>query len=109
MAEVRQGSAPNFAPPVEEGITFEFEDERGDVATLEFLGLILHANHRYGFFFPVDEEHPATSSGEVLILEVTEVDEEGQPAQFELLEDEALIKEVYEVFCEATKDIYRFE
>ncbi|MFR5194334.1 MAG: hypothetical protein ACLTEX_03190 [Eggerthella lenta] len=29
--------------------------------------------------FPVDDEHPATSSGEVVVLEVTEVDEDGQP------------------------------
>lgn len=109
MAEIREGSAPNFAPPVEEGITFTFEDEKGDIQELEFLGLILHGDRRYGFFFPVDDNHPAKSSGEVLILEVTELDEEGQPAEFELVEDEAIAQEVYDDFCEATKDLYRFE
>ncbi|MFD0703636.1 DUF1292 domain-containing protein [Slackia equolifaciens] len=108
MAEIREGSAPNFAPPVEEGITFTFEDEKGDTQELEFLGLILHENRRYGFFFPVDDDHPAKSSGEVLILEVTELDEEGQPAEFELVEDEAIAQEVYDDFREATKDLYRF-
>lgn len=108
MAEIREGSAPNFAPPVEEGITFTFEDEKGDTQELEFLGLILHEDRRYGFFFPVDDEHPAKSSGEVLILEVTELDEEGQPAEFELVEDEAIAQEVYDDFREATKDLYRF-
>ena len=108
MAEIREGSAPNFAPPVEEGITFTFEDEKGDTQELEFLGLILHEDRRYGFFFPVDDEHPATSSGEVLILEVTELDEEDQPAEFELVEDEAIAQEVYDDFREATKDLYRF-
>ena len=109
MAEIREGSAPNFAPPVEEGITFTFEDEKGDIQELEFLGLILHGARRYGFFFPVDDNHPAKSSGEVLILEVTELDEEGQPAEFELVEDEAIAQEVYDDFREATKDLYRFE
>ncbi len=109
MAEIREGSAPNFAPPVEEGITFTFEDEKGDTQELEFLGLILHGDRRYGFFFPVDDDHPAKSSGEVLILEVTELDEEGQPAEFELMDDEAIAQEVYDDFREATKDLYRFE
>ena len=109
MAEIREGSAPNFAPPVEEGITFTFEDEKGDTQELEFLGLILHGDRRYGFFFPVDDDHPAKSSGVVLILEVTEVVVEDQPAEFELVEDEAIAQEVYDDFREATKDLYRFE
>lgn len=46
------GSAPNFCPPVEEGITFTFEDENGDLMNLEFLGLVLQDGVRYGFFFP---------------------------------------------------------
>ncbi|ACV21779.1 DUF1292 domain-containing protein [Slackia heliotrinireducens] len=107
--EVRQGSNPNFAPPVEEGIVFEFEDESGELVTLEFLGLLLHNDRRYGFFFPVDDENPAKSSGEVLVMEVTELDEEGQPAGFEYVVDEAILNEVYASFQEATKDIYRFE
>lgn len=106
--DVREGSAPNFCPPVEEGVTFVFQDERGDELDLEFLGLILHDDRRYGFFFPVDESNPALSSGEVVLLEVTELDEEGQPAEFELVDDEAIAQEVYDDFKEATKDLYRF-
>lgn len=109
MADIREGSAPNFCPPVEEGVVFEFEDENGDTSALEFLGLVLFNECRYGFFFPVDDENPAGSSGEVLILEVTDLDEDGQPAEFELIEDDAVAQEVYDVFREATKDIYRFE
>lgn len=112
MAEqkrVREGSAPNFCPPVEEGATFAFADERGDVVELEFLGLILHEGRSYGFFFPVEEDAPACSSGEVVLLEVTEVDEEGQPAAFELVDDEAVALEVYEDFQRATRDLYQFE
>lgn len=105
---MREGSAPNFCPPVEEGLVFTFEDEGGDLVDLEFLGLILHDERRYGFFFPVEEDAPAGSSGEVLILEVTELDEEGQPAEFELMEDVSLAQEIYDAFREATKDLYDF-
>lgn len=106
---MKEGSAPNFCPPVEEGFAFELEDEEGDVTELEFLGLILHEDKRYGFFFPIDEDNPACSSGEVVLLEVTELDEEGQPAAFELVEDEAIAAEVYEDFKQATADLYDFE
>ena len=105
---MRQGSAPNFCPPVEEGVTLEFVDERGDAVTLEFPGLVLHGERRYGFFFPVSEAEPAGSSGEVVLLEVTELDEDGQPSAFELVEDEGVASEVYADFRQATKDLYVF-
>ena len=113
--EIRTGSNPAFCPPVVEGMVFEFEDEAGNPLHLEFLGLLLYPENapaeeqaRYGFFFPVDEA-AVGDSGEVICLEVTELDEEGQPAAFELPEDEALLREVYAAFARATKDIYRFE
>ena len=106
---MRTGSAPNFCPPVEEGLVYELEDENGDVVALEFLGLLLHEGRRYGFFFVVTEEEPALSSGEVVVLEVTAVDEEDQPAEFELLEDAAIADEVFEAFKVAAKDLYDFE
>ncbi|MCI8468490.1 MAG: DUF1292 domain-containing protein [Eggerthellaceae bacterium] len=109
MTTVREGSAPNFCPPVEEGITIQLQDEKGDELTLEFLGLVLRDERSYGFFFPVDEDNPALSSGEVVLLEVTELDEDGQPEAFELVDDEAIAAEVYADFQEATRDLYRFE
>lgn len=105
---VREGSAPNFCPPTEEGVTITLQDERGDAVELEFLGLILHNDRSYGFFFPVDEDNPACSSGEVVLLEVTELDEDGQPSAFELVYDEAVAREVYEDFQNATRDLYEF-
>ncbi|MCL1797185.1 MAG: DUF1292 domain-containing protein [Eggerthellaceae bacterium] len=105
---MRQGSAPHFCPPIEEGLVFTFEDEEGSLVNLEFLGLIIHKKRKYGFFFPVTEDIPAGSSGEVLLLEVTEVDEEGQPTSFELVEDEAIAQEVYDDFRQATKSLYDF-
>lgn len=105
---MREGSAPNFCPPVEEGITLVLEDEAGEQTELEFLGLVLHNDRRYGFFFPVTDEAPSGSSGEVVLLEVTELDEEGQPAAFELVEDEGIAAEVYDDFRIATKDLYDF-
>ena len=105
---MREGSAPNFCPPTEEGITLVFEDESGDRTELEFLGLILHRDRSYGFFFPITEDEPAGSSGEVVLLEVMELDEDGQPAAFEIVEDEAVAAEVYDDFRTATKDLYDF-
>ena len=105
---MREGSAPYFCPPTEEGITLTFQDEKGDQIDLEFLGLILHEGRRYGFFFPVTEDEPVGSSGEVVLLEVTELDEDGQPSAFEIVEDEAVAAEVYEDFRTATKDLYDF-
>ncbi len=106
---MRTGSAPNFCPPTEEGIIVMLEDEAGDRVDLEFLGLILHEGRRYGFFFPVTEEDPAGSSGEIVLLEVTSLDEDGQPAEFELVEDELIAAEVYEDFKHATSELYDFE
>lgn len=110
MGEVmRTGSAPNFCPPVEEGMVYELEDENGDVVLLEFLGLVLHAGHRYAFFFEVTEDEPALSSGDVVLLEATAVDEDGQPTEFELVDDESVAAEAFEAFKEASKDLYDFE
>lgn len=106
---MRQGSAPNFCPPVEEGTVFCFEDEQGEHIDLEFLGLILDGETRFGFFFPVSEDAPALSSGAIVVLEVTELDEEGQPASFELIEDDAVAEKAYDEFRVATEDLYRFE
>lgn len=105
---MRQGSAPNFCPPVEEGIIISFQDKEGEQVNLEFLGIILHNDKSYGFFFPVSDDSPAGSSGEVVLLEVTELDEDEQPQAFELVEDMAIAQEVYDDFREATKDLYDF-
>ncbi len=107
--QIREGSAPNFCPPVEEGLSFTFQDQNGDVVQLEFLGLLLHGDARYGFFFQVDDDAPALSSGEVVVLEVTELDAEGQPDAFEFIEDEVVVREAYAAFKQATRDLYRFE
>ena len=114
---VREGSAPNFCPPTEEGITITLVDEKGEQVELEFLGLVLKGESSFGFFFPVDDEHPATSTAfvwfareqcEVVVLEVTEVDEDGQPCSFELVDDEVIAAEAYADFQEAAKDLYDF-
>ena len=109
MAEIREGSAPNFAPPVEEGMVFEFEDEKGEISQLEFLGLILHDEQRFGFFFPVDEDDPAGSSGEVLILEVTDLDEEGQPCNSSFLMTRKSPPRFMTNSVRPQKDLYDFE
>lgn len=106
---MRTGSAPNFCPPVEEGMVYELEDEDGEVVLLEFLGLVIHEGRRFGFFFEVTDDEPALSSGEVVLLEVTEVDEDDQPAAFEAVFDEAVAASAFDAFKEAAKDLYDFE
>ena len=106
---MREGSAPNFCPPVNEGDIFEFEDEQGDFVQLEFLGLVIHNDRRYGFFFPISPEEPALSSGDVVLLEVTDVDSSGHPTEFELVLDDAIAAEAFEAFKVAAKDLYDFE
>ena len=101
-------AAANFCPPTEEGVTIALVDEKGERVELEFLGLVLKGESSFGFFFPIDDEHPATSSGEVVVLEVTEVDEEGQPVSFELVDDEVIAAEAYADFQVAAKDLYDF-
>ena len=106
---MRTGSAPNYCPPVEEGLTVTLADEQGEELTFEFLGIIIHNDRRYGFFYPLVEDAEVGGNGELVILEVTELDDEGQPAAFELVLDEAVAEEVYEDFKVATKDLYDFE
>ncbi len=113
--EIRQGSAPNFCPPAEEGLVLTFEDEEGAQVDLEFLGLLLYPadaapeeQASYGFFYPLADGAEVGGSGEIVCLEVTEVDEDGQPLSFEPLDDDNLTQDIYAAFVDATKDIYRF-
>ncbi len=105
---MREARDPRFAPPVEEGAIYTFQDEAGELTDLEFLGLILHNDRRYGFFFPIGDEGVSTEPGEVVVLEVTALDAEGQPESFELVLDEAIAAEVYDIFRQATNGMYDF-
>ena len=87
-------------------MVYSFQDEQGEVVNLEFLGLVLHNSRRYGFFVPSAEGDEA--AGEVMILEVTALDDEGQPEAFELVVDEAIAAEVYEKFKRITAGMYDF-
>lgn len=107
--EVRRGSNPDFCPPVEEGIALTFEDESSNKVEMEFLGLVIDGAHTFAFFFPIDEDDPAYQAGETLLLEVTEFDEDGNPLEFELVDDEQTALSAFAKFKEVTKDIYTFE
>lgn len=87
----------------------EFTDDNNDKVLLEFLGILLLDDKQYGFFFPIDDKNPALSSGEIVILEVTGFDDEGEPEEFELVVDEDVLRHAYQEFTVATKGLYRFE
>lgn len=105
---MRTGSSPNFCPPVEEGAIFELEDEQGQVIALEFLGLIIDDDKRYGFFFEITDDEPALSSGEVVVLEVVAIDEEDQPCELEWVQDEKRAERAFEAFKKAASGLYDF-
>ena len=104
-----EDQASEFFPPEEEGVVITFEDEEGDRIDLEYLGLLAHEGRSYGFFFPVTDEQPAGSSGEIVVMEAVDFDEEGDPEGFELVVDEAIADEVYQAFREAAEGYYQFE
>ncbi len=106
--EIRQGSDPDFCPPAQEGIVLQFEDEEGNAIEMEFLGLVLDGSHTFGFFFPTDEDDPAYQAGETLVLEVVGSDDDGNPSEFELVEDEQTAIAAFDKFKRITKDIYTF-
>lgn len=107
--EVRQGSNPDFCPPIEEGVSLQFQDETGDIVEMEFLGLVLDGSHTFAFFFPIDDSDPAFQAGETLVLEVVGFDDEGNPSEFELVADEQTALAAFTKFKDVTKDIYTFE
>ncbi len=43
------------------------------------------------------------------MLEVTKFDDEGNPSEFELVDDEQTALSAFDKFREVTKDIYTFE
>ena len=98
-----------FFPAIDEGICYEFDSEDGCISNFEYLGYVCHDEKNYAFFFPITEETPVGSSGDVSILEVTEFDEDEMPACFNNVEDELLSLEIYEVFKLLTEDYFEFE
>ena len=90
-------------------MTVSLEDDKGAVTEFEFLGMVILDGSSYGFFFPLDDGSRPLDSGEVVVLEAIGFDDDGQPDEFELVEDEDAAVRAYERFRVATKDIYRFE
>lgn len=109
MAQIRRSSSPDFCPPEREGMCVSLADDAGVVTEFEFLGLILDGEARYGFFFPLDNEARPLDSGEVVVLQVLSLDEEGQPSSFESVDDSDTAMRAYEHFKRATSELYCFE
>lgn len=103
---IRYGSSPDFCPPEVEGTIINFQDADGEIVGLEFLGILLFEGGSYGFF--VIDGEDSDEQGELAILNVLDVDDEGIPLDFELVTDESLIARLYEQFKVSTKDLYRF-
>ena len=76
-------------------------DENGAEEEFEFLDLIEYAGTEYVILYPVNED-----SGEVVILQVEELDEEND--NYIAVEDMALLDTLFEIFKERNKDYLDF-
>ncbi len=79
-------------------------DENGDEIEFEFLDLIEYEGEEYVVLLPNDEEDDA---GEVVILKLEDTDSEDEES-YVSVDDEEVLKNVFEIFKEKFKDEFNF-
>jgi len=77
-------------------------DENGNDVEFEFLDLISYRQKEYVVLFPLND-----SDGQVVILQLEEVDEETE--SYVSVENEFVLETVFALFKERNKDFYAFE
>lgn len=77
-------------------------DEDGNEIKFEFLGLISYRQKDYVVMLPLED-----SDGQVVILQLEEVDDETE--SYIGVENEFVLETVYSLFKERNKDFYEFE
>lgn len=78
-------------------------DEEGNEVEFEFLDLIEYEGEEYVVLLPVEE---AEDAGEVVILQVEDIDEEEE--SYISVEDEDVLNKVFEIFKDKFKDEFNF-
>ena len=78
-------------------------DEEGNEVEFEFLDLIEYEGEEYVVLLPVEE---AEDAGEVVILQVEDIDSEEE--SYISVEDEDTLNKVFEIFKEKFKDEFNF-
>ena len=98
----------NNVPNEQEGEELDniivLNDENGDEIEFEFLDLIEYEGEEYVVLLPNDEEDDA---GEVVILKLEDTDSEDEES-YVSVEDEEVLKNVFEIFKEKFKDEFNF-
>ena len=79
-------------------------DENGEEIEFEFLDLIEYEGEEYVVLLPNDEEDEA---GEVVILKLEDTDSEDEES-YVSVDDEDVLKNVFEIFKEKFKDEFNF-
>ena len=79
-------------------------DENGDEIEFEFLDLIPYEGEEYVVLLPNDEDDEA---GEVVILKLEDTDSEDEES-YVSVDDEKVIKKVFEIFKDKFKDEFNF-
>lgn len=79
-------------------------DENGDEIEFEFLDLIEYEGEEYVVLLPNDEDDDA---GEVVILKLEDTDSEDEES-YVSVDDEEVLKNVFEIFKEKFKDEFNF-
>ncbi len=83
-------------------------DEDGNEIKFEFLDLIELDNEEYVVLLPITEEGEE-EEGEVVILKVEDNDNENSEEEsYVSIEDETILKKVFEIFKEKFKDDFDF-
>ena len=83
-------------------------DEDGNEVKFEFLDLIDLDDEEYVVLLPIAEEGEEDEEGEVVILKVEDTDEDSEEESYVSVEDEEVLKRVFEIFKEKFKDDFDF-
>ena len=78
-------------------------DENGEEVPFEFLDVIEYEGEEYVVLLPVEE---AEDAGEVVILQVEDIDSEEE--SYISVDDEDTLNQVFEIFKEKFKDDFNF-
>ena len=99
----------NNVPNTQEGEELDniivLNDENGEEIEFEFLDLIEYDGEEYVVLLPNDEEDE--DAGEVVILKLEDTDSEEEES-YVSVEDEDVLKAVFEIFKDKFKDEFNF-
>ena len=104
MSEV-ENNVPNGQDGEELDNIIVLNDEKGQEIEFEFLDLIEYEGEEYVVLLPNDEDEE--EPGEVVILKLEDTDSEDEES-YVSVEDEEVLKNVFEIFKNKFKDEFNF-